>query len=56
MKLRSRHEIVVATSTARNKRKLLQPESSLLDTNMVTTQQSKSRLQIDGSQEKLLSK
>ena len=49
--IKSRHEIVVVTSTARNKRKLSQPESSLLETNMVTTQQSKSRLQIDDSQE-----
>ena len=54
--IRSRQEIVVAKSTIRNKRKLSQPESSLLDTNMVTTQQSKPRLKIDDSQEKLLSK
>ena len=54
--VRSRQEIVVATSATRNKRKLSQPESSLLDTDMVMTQQSNSRLQIDDSQEKLLSK
>ena len=54
--IRSRQEIMVATSIARNKRKLPQPKSSLLDTNMVTMQQSKLRLQVDDSQKKLLSK